>query len=140
MDKITTEILDTVEVGALATVNRDRTPLVTPLHFVRVDKEVFWVSDRDSRHALNAFRTGKVEFVVWNEAKDGVFLTTTVREVTDEAEQEAIMAAYTQKMHGFVPPVPTPRIYAMPIGQLDEKTTTKNWRHYIAKDTTSSVQ
>ncbi|MDO4773894.1 MAG: pyridoxamine 5'-phosphate oxidase family protein [Candidatus Saccharibacteria bacterium] len=125
-------ILDNVEVGALATVNRDRTPLVTPLHFVRVGDEVMWVSDRDSRHAVNAFRTGKVEFVVWNEAKDGVFLTTTVREVTDEAEQEAIMTAYKEKLHGFVPPVPTPRIYAMPIGEIDEKTTTEKWLHYIA--------
>lgn len=140
MHRLTEDILDSVQVGALATVNRDRTPLVTPLHFVRIGEEVMWISDRDSRHALNAFRTGKVEFVVWNDKKDGVFLTTTVREVTDEAEQEAIMAAYTQKMHGFVPPVPTPRIYAMPIGQLDEKTTTKNWQHYIAKDATSSVQ
>ena len=36
MNTLTQTILDTVPVGALATVNRDRTPLVTPLHFVRV--------------------------------------------------------------------------------------------------------
>lgn len=132
MNTKTTEILDTVEVGALATVNRDRTPLVTPLHFVRVGEEVFWVSDRDSRHALNAFRTGKAEFVVWNEVKEAVFLTTTVREVTDEAEKTAVMEAYTAKMKGFVPSVPRASLYAMPIGQLDEKTTTKNWLHYVA--------
>lgn len=132
MNQLAIDILDAVEVGALATVNRDRTPLVTPLHFVRVNDEVMWISDRDSRHALNAFRTGKVEFAVWNDKKDGVFLTTTVREVTDESEQEAVMAAYKQKMHGFVPPVPTLRIYAMPIGQLDENSTTGNWLHFIA--------
>lgn len=31
MNELAKEILDTVEVGALATVNVDRTPLVTPL-------------------------------------------------------------------------------------------------------------
>ncbi|MDO4781454.1 MAG: pyridoxamine 5'-phosphate oxidase family protein [Candidatus Saccharibacteria bacterium] len=132
MNRVAIDILDNVEVGALATVNRDRTPLVTPLHFVRIGEEVMWMSDRDSRHAINAFRTGKVEFVVWNEAKDGVYLTTTVREVTDEAEQATIMEAYKQKLHGFVPPVPTLRIYAMPIGQLDENSTTGNWLHFVA--------
>ena len=132
MNDTAREILDSVQVGALATVNRDRTPLVTPLHFVRVGEEVFWVSDRDSRHALNAFRTGKSEFVVWNDAKEAVFLTTTVREVTDEAEKTAVMEAYAEKMNGFVPSVPRTSLYAMPIGQLDEKTTTKNWLHYVA--------
>ena len=74
MDKITTDILDTVEVGALATVNRDRTPLVTPLHFVRYKNDnIIWISDRQSRHAVNAYRSGVVEFVVWNDQKSAVF-------------------------------------------------------------------
>lgn len=78
MDKITTDILDTVEVGALATVNRDRTPLITPVHFVRYKNDnIIWISDRQSRHAINAYRSGVVEFVVWNDQKSAVFLTTT---------------------------------------------------------------
>ena len=132
MDKITTDILDTVEVGALATINRDRTPLVTALHFARLDDMLIWVSDPTSRHAHNAFRTGKAEFVVWDEQKNAVFLTTTVREIVEETELMAAQEAYAKKLGDFMPQVDRPRFYAMPIGQLDEKTTTENWLHFIA--------
>ena len=118
MNKLATEILDTVEVGALATVNRDRTPLVAALHFARLDDVLVWVSDPASRHAHNAFRTGKAEFVVWDEQKNAVFLTTTVREIVDEAELAAAQKAYAKKLGGFMPRVDTPRFYAMPIGFL----------------------
>ena len=127
MDKITTDILDTVEVGALATVNRDRTPLITPLHFVRYKNDnIIWISDRQSRHAVNAYRSGVVEFVVWNDQKSAVFLTTTVRELPEALE------IYANKLGDFMPRVEHRQIYIMPIGSLDEKTTTGNWRHYVA--------
>lgn len=132
MDKITTEILDTVEVGALATVNRDRTPLITPLHFARMGEEIVWISDRDSCHSYNAFRTGKAEFAVWDEKKNAVFLTTTVREVTDDVEKATALEAYRAKLGDFMPVVENAQIYAAKIGTLDEKTTTENWLHYIA--------
>ncbi len=132
MDKITTDILDTVEVGALATVNRDRTPLITPLHFVRYKNDnIIWISDRQSRHAVNAYRSGVVEFVVWNDQKSAVFLTTKVRELPEE-EEVAALEAYANKLGDFMPRVENRQIYIMPIGQLDEKNTTGNWRHYIA--------
>ena len=132
MNKLAIKILDTVEVGALATVNRDRTPLVTALHFARLEDMIIWVSDPTSRHAHNAFRTGKTEFVVWDEQKNAVFLTTTVREIVDEAELAAAQKAYAKKLSNFMPQVDRPQFYAMPIGQLDEKTTTENWPHFIA--------
>lgn len=132
MNKLAIKILDTVEVGALATVNRDRTPLVTALHFARLDDTIVWVSDPASRHAHNAFRTGKAEFVVWDEQKNAVFLTTTVREIVEETELAAAQKAYTEKLGDFMPQVDRPWFYAMPIGQLDEKTTTENWLHFIA--------
>lgn len=132
MNKLAIKILDTVEVGALATVNRDRTPLVTALHFARLDDMIVWVSDPTSRHAHNAFRTDKAEFVVWDEQKNAVFLTTTVREIVEETELMAAQKAYAKKLGDFMPQVDRPRFYAMPIGQLDEKTTTENWLHFIA--------
>lgn len=132
MDKITTEILDSVPVGALATVNRDRTPLITPLHFARYgEDQLIWVSDRQSRHAVNAYRTGRVEFVVWDEQKRAVFLTTEVRELP-ENETDAALEAYQAKLGDFMPRVERLQFYVMPIGQLDENSTTGNWLHYIA--------
>ena len=129
MDKITTDILDTVEVGALATVNSDRTPLITPLRYK--NDNIIWISDRQSRHAVNAYRSGVVEFVVWNDQKSAVFLTTKVRELPEE-EEVAALEAYANKLGDFMPRVENRQIYIMPIGQLDEKNTTGNWRHYIA--------
>ena len=132
MNELTEHILDTVEVGALATVNRDRTPLVTPLHFARYGNELVWVSDQEARHSHNAFRTGKAEFVVWDDQKNAVFLTTTVREVHDDVEKTTFLEAYKAKLGDFMPRVSNLQLYAMPIGQIDENSTTKNWLHYIA--------
>lgn len=131
MNELAKEILDTVEVGALATVNVDRTPLVTPLHFARFGDSIVWISEPTARHSENAFRNGKAEFVVWDDKKRAVFLKTNVTELP-ESEKEAAMAAYKEKLADFMPRCQNPQIYVAPIGELDEKTTTGNWLHFIA--------
>ncbi len=131
MNELAKEILDTVEVGALATVNVDRTPLVTPLHFARFGNSIIWISEPTARHSENAFRNGKAEFVVWDDKKRAVFLKTNVTELP-EPEKEAAMAAYKEKLADFMPRCQNPQIYVAPIGELDEKTTTGNWLHFIA--------
>lgn len=129
MNELAKEILDTVEVGALATVNVDRTPLVTPLHFARFGNSIIWISEPTARHSENAFRNGKAEFVVWDDRKRAVFLKTNVTELP-ESEKEAAMAAYKEKLADFMPRCQNPQIYVAPIGELDEKTTTGNWLHF----------
>lgn len=131
MNELAKEILDTVEVGALATVNVDRTPLVTPLHFARFGNSIIWISEPTARHSENAFRNGKAEFVVWDDKKRAIFLKTNVTELP-ESEEEAAMAAYKEKLTDFMPRCQNPQIYVAPIGELDEKTTTGNWLHFIA--------
>jgi len=131
MNELAKEILDTVEVGALATVNVDRTPLVTPLHFARFGNSIIWISEPTARHSENAFRNGKAEFVVWDDKKRAVFLKTNVSELP-ESEKEAAIAAYKEKLADFMPRCQNPQIYVAPIGELDEKTTTGNWLHFIA--------
>jgi len=131
MNELAKEILDTVEVGALATVNIDRTPLITPLHFARFGNSIIWISEPTARHSENAFRNGKAEFVVWDDKKRAVFLKTNVTELP-ESEKEAAMTAYKEKLADFMPRCQNPQIYVAPIGELDEKTTTGNWLHFIA--------
>ena len=131
MNELAKEILDTVEVGALATVNVDRTPLITPPHFARFGNSILWISEPTARHSENAFRNGKAEFVVWDDKKRAVFLKTNVTELP-ESEKEAAMAAYKEKLADFMPRCQNPQIYVAPIGELDEKTTTGNWLHFIA--------
>lgn len=131
MNELAKEILDTVEVGALATVNADRTPLVTPIHFARLDDSIIWISEPTARHSVNAFRSGKAEFVVWDDQKRAVFLKTNVTELS-ESEKEAAMAAYKKKLPSFMPRCQNPQLYIAPIGKLDEKTTTGSWLYFIA--------
>ena len=131
MNELAKEILDTVEVGALATVNVDRTPLVTPLHFARFGNSIIWISEPTARHSENAFRNGKAEFVIWDDKKRAVFLKTNVTELP-ESEKETAMVAYKEKLDDFMPRCQNPQIYVAPIGELDEKTTTGNWLHFIA--------
>ena len=131
MNELAKEILDTVEVGALATVNADRTPLVTPIHFARLDDSIIWISEPTARHSVNAFRSGKAEFVVWDDKQRAVFLKTNVAEAS-ESEKEAAMAAYKKKLSSFMPRCQNPQLYIAPIGKLDEKTTTGSWLHFIA--------
>ena len=131
MNELAKEILDTVEVGALATVNADRTPLVTPLHFARFGNSIIWISEPTARHSENTFRNGKAEFVVWDDKKRAVFLKTNVIELP-ESDKDAAMMAYKEKLADFMPRCENPQLYIAPIGELDEKTTTGNWLHFIA--------
>ena len=131
MNELAKEILDTVEVGVLATVNVDRTPLVTPLHLARFGNSIIWISEPTARHSENAFRNGKAELATWDDKKRAVFLKTNVTELP-ESEKEAATAAYKEKLADFMPRCQNPQIYVAPIGELDEKTTTGNWLHFIA--------
>lgn len=128
---MTQEILDTVHIGALATVNPDGTPLVTPLHFARMDDFIVWVSANDSRHSQNIARQERVEFVVWNDQKQAVFLNTIAREA-EETDHKRCLDAYQQKLGAFFPKVDSARFYVAQIGKLDDNSTTENWLHYIA--------
>ena len=131
MNEQVKQLLDTVHVGAMATVNRDRTPLATPLHFARMDDAIVWISSRDTRHAQNAVRTGKLEFVVWNDEKQAVYLNTTVMVASDNDEKLAL-EAYAKKFGDFKPKGETIEVYISPIGELDENSTTQNVWHFIA--------
>ena len=125
------QILDTVPVGVMATVNRDRTPAVAPLHFARLDDSIVWMSSRATRHAQNAIRSGKVEFVVWNDKKQGVFLHTTALVLPEDKLEEAY-EAFAAKHGNFRPKSEDLEVYISPIGTIDENSTTQNMWHFIA--------
>lgn len=131
MNKDIEQLLDTVPVGAMATVNRDRTPAIAPLHFARMDDAIIWMSSRASRHAQNAIRSGRVDFVVWNDKKQAVYLNTTVMVASDNDEKLAL-EAYAKKFGDFKPKGETIEVYISPIGELDENSTTQNVWHFIA--------
>ncbi len=131
MNETAQQILDIVPVGALATVNEDGSPLVTPLHFARFDTAIVWVSDASAQHSQNVDRTGRAQFVVWNEQKQAVYLDTTVIRVA-ENDESAVRATYAEKLGGFMPKFANPQFYRAELGTIDENSTTGNWLHYIA--------
>jgi general stress protein 26 len=131
MNETVQSILDTVQVGAMATVNRDRTPAVAPLHFARMGDRIVWISNRTTRHAENAIRSGKVEFVVWNDKKQAVYLHTTAL-VASDRDEELALEAYAKKFGDFKPKGDLVEVYISPIGQLDENSTTQNMWHFVA--------
>lgn len=131
MTELAQNILDTVPVGAMATVDRDRSPRVSPLHFSRLGDCIIWLSSRSSHHAENAIRSGKVEFVVWNDQKQGVYLHTSALVVPEERLDEAY-AAFAKKHGEFRPKSDDIEVYMSPIGKLDENSTTQNTWHFIA--------
>lgn len=131
MNETAQEILDTVPVGAMATVNRDRTPNIAPVHFARLDDGIVWMSSRSTRHAQNAIRSGKLEFVAWNDQKQGVFLHTTALVLPKERHSEAF-DAFDKKHGGFKPKSDDLEVYFSPIGTIDENSTTQNVWHFVA--------
>lgn len=138
MNETVTTILDTIHVGAMATVNADSTPSLAPLHVARLDDQIVWISDPNTRHVKNALRTGAVEFVIWNKQKQAVFLHTTARVAEGEDEARAL-EAYAKKFGNFRPGGEAAAVYLSPIGALDENSTTQNVWHFIASDATYSV-
>ncbi len=131
MNETAKQILDTVQVGALATVNQDRSPIVTPLHFARHGDAIVWVSDKSAQHSQNVDRSDKVQFVVWNEQKQAVYLDTTASRVGTDDEAD-VRVGYSKKLGDFMPNFTSPQFYQAKIGKIDENSTTGNWLHFVA--------
>ena len=131
MDKISKNILDTVQIGALATVSSDGSPLITPLHFARSDENIIWITSADSQHAKNHENHKPIEFVVWNEQKQAIYLKTTASEVAED-ELTAVEKAYQEKLGNFRPKVDNPAFYIAPIGHPDKDFPDGIWKHFIS--------
>lgn len=125
------QILDTVYVGAMATVMKDGSPHATAIHFARHEDSIVWISPGWTRHAKNAVRSGKLSFVVWDDQKRAVHLTTNAQPVSDE-EREKVLESYKKKLGDFLPPLDDLTFYLSPIGKLDENNTTQNIWHFVA--------
>ena len=131
MNELAKQILDTVQVGALASATGDGTPLVTPLHFARHGDTIVWLSDKSAQHSQNIDRSDKVQFVVWDTEKRAVYLDTTA-ECIDQSIEAEVRASYANKLGDFMPKFANPQFYQAKIGQIDENSTTGNWLHFVA--------
>ena len=131
MDEISKNILDTIQIGALATVNPDGSPLITPLHFARFGENIIWITSKDSQHSQNHANGELIEFAVWNDQKQAVYLKTTASEIGSN-ELAAAEKAYRKKLGDFRPQVENPAFYIAPIGKPDDNFPDGIWKHFIS--------
>lgn len=131
MSEDVNKVLDTVRVGAMATVNQDGSPLATPLHFARMDDSIVWVSSSESRHAKNVIRTNKLEFAVWNDQRRAVYLNTSASIAEGEMREKALKS-YKEKLGDFLPKVDNLEVFVSPLGKIDENSTTQYMWHFVA--------
>ena len=131
MNIVSQNILDNIKIGALATVNPDNTPLITPLHFARNGDHIIWITDKDSQHSRNLNNGQRIEFSVWNDQKEAVYLKTSAEQIPPD-EINAAQQAYRKKLGDFVPNASNPTFYQAPIGQPDSEFESGIWQHYIS--------
>lgn len=131
MDEISKNILDTVLIGALATVNQDGSPLITPLHFARMEDYIIYITDENSQHSKNTERGERVEFSAWNDQKQAIYIKSIVEKIPkNELEKSEI--CYKNKLADFKPNLKNPAYYKVKIGIPDEKYERGIWQHYIS--------
>lgn len=86
------EILTTVRVASMATVNEDGSPHNSPLVFLYDQnmKHVFWASDPISQHAQNVLRTRQAYFTVFDSrvGRVGLYLKTSGGKIVTGSELE----------------------------------------------------
>ena len=132
-DEIRT-ILDSNLVGAIATINEDGSPWVSPVHIVSDDEAVYWFSMEDKQHSLNVARNPKVSLTLFSpdlsKGPKGVYIngSANVLDVDETTEAKKLLEAKI----GFIPPnfIETTG-YRLKIGELNRGKSTGNcWYFY----------
>ncbi|MCA5891757.1 pyridoxamine 5'-phosphate oxidase family protein [Isoptericola sp. NEAU-Y5] len=98
-------VLATVRYVALATIDPDGAPRVSPVFFTRDGHHVYWVSSPAAHHSRNVEREPRVEGVVFDStvrvgSAEAVYLTGRARRVPDDELGTRCAAAYADTRDG----------------------------------------
>ena len=114
------ELLDTVTVAGLATVNADASPWATAIHFTHDDQFFYWFSPESATHSLNIARHASISLTVWSADESqglyGLYLQSKA-EKTDDLE--TAKAAYIAKFKAFPESFAPYAAYRAPLGSID---------------------
>lgn len=126
------QIINENLIGALATVNVDGTPWVTPLHVFADDENVYWFSTLERQHSGNIKNNGRVSLSLYDAdttgGLKGVYITGRA-EVSDDFTYVHDLAV--KKLGSFPKAFEGTAAYRLPIGSLDEEKSTGNcWYFY----------
>jgi nitroimidazol reductase NimA-like FMN-containing flavoprotein (pyridoxamine 5'-phosphate oxidase superfamily) len=121
-------------VGAIATINEDGSPWVTPVHIVADDEAVYWFSMEDKQHSLNVARNPKVSLTLFSpdlsKGPKGVYVNGTADKLDVSATTKA--KKLLEARIGFIPPsFAEATAYTLKIGELNRGKSTGNcWYFY----------
>lgn len=121
-------------VGAIATVNVDGSPWVTPLHFAFSDDMVIWLSLEETQHSQNIARDPRVSITLWSEEEvsnvKGVYIQSIAHKVEGVMEVAA-RARYAARFGGKIPEkFVDGATYCAPLGDINT-TKTRGGRLYF---------
>lgn len=127
-------ILEENLVGAIATINEDGSPWVSPVHIFSDDEAVYWFSNEDKQHSLNVERDPRVSLTLFSpdlsRGPKGVYINGKVEKLDDEATTAAkqLMVA---KIGKILPVFETATAYRLPLGTFNSSKSTGNcWYFY----------
>lgn len=127
-------ILNENLIGAIATINQDGSPWVSPVHVFSDEKAVYWFSNEDKQHSLNIEKEPRVSLTLFSpdasRGPKGVYINgiVTKLDVDSTTEAKKLIEAKIGKM---IPVFENATAYRLPIGQFNSSKTTGNcWYFY----------
>lgn len=127
-------IFDANLVGAIATVNEDGSPWVSPLHIVTDERAVYWFSTEDKQHSLNVERDPRVSLTLFSSdlsrGPKGVYINGNADKLDVAATTEA--KKLLEAKIGFLPQSFVDATgYRLTLGEINRGKTTGNcWYFY----------
>ena len=127
-------ILNDNLVGAVATLNEDGSPWISPVHIFSDEEAVYWFSNDDKQHSLNIARDPRVSLTLFSpdasKGPKGVYLNGTVEVLDVEATTQA-KKLIEAKIGKIIPPFEKATAYRLKIGELNRGKSVGNcWYFY----------
>lgn len=127
-------ILNDNLVGAVATINEDGTPWISPVHIFSDDKAVYWFSDESRQHSENVERDARVSLTLFSpdasRGPKGIYINGSVAKLDVDATTEA-KKLIEAKIGKMIPVFENATAYRLPIGQFNRGKSTGNcWYFY----------
>jgi nitroimidazol reductase NimA-like FMN-containing flavoprotein (pyridoxamine 5'-phosphate oxidase superfamily) len=127
-------ILNDNLIGAVATINEDGSPWISPLHIFSDEEAVYWFSYEDKQHSLNIERDPRVSLSLssadLSQGPRGVYINgkASKLDVEETTEAKKLIEAKIGKM---IPVFEKATAYRLPIGQFNSGKSTGNcWYFY----------
>jgi len=127
-------ILNENLVGAVATINEDGSPWISPVHIFSDEEAVYWFSNEDRQHSENVARDPRVSLTLFSpdasRGPKGVYINGTVTKLDVDATTEA-KKLIEAKIGKMIPVFEKATAYRLPIGQFNSSKSSGNcWYFY----------